>query len=135
MIKSNILTISKINQWLKWCQQRKNNGLQSFLTNVNENGILNKDFQYIYSLLDGVSSLSNIDKITQNNENKFFNYKHDMYISQYLFNNLSESCKNEIFNVISNGMKHYQLCFNDSLLFLLYLIDENKFTHIKSNYK
>lgn len=38
----------KIDNWLKWCQEKHNSGLYGFLTKLNSIGVSQENFDFIY---------------------------------------------------------------------------------------
>ena len=53
----------------------------------------------------------------------------DEFISNYLFSRLKKESLLDLFTVIIKGMNNYHLCFNDSLLFLCKLINNQEFNN------
>ena len=106
----------KIVLWLDWCSKRGNLGLWSYLTNLYEKGVRIGNFSYIYGSL-----LIAKDKETAENENQLFvNYnvsKLNEMRCNHLLNNLSNGCKNELFDtvisVMKSGILKQECCFDD----------------------
>ena len=128
---NNIFNQKNINKWLNWCKKENNSGMYSFLTSLNDNAIINNNFQL---LLSYITSLNEYED--ENNENIieiFNNIRSNEYISLYLFNNLKKESLLDINNVILNGLNNLSCSFNDDLLFLSNLINKKKFKNTIKN--
>ena len=124
---NGLLTEKQMNQWLDICAKNVYSGFYGFLVKLNENGIKTNNFNFIVTLLSEVcdNTYSN-----QSMQDSYYSLKCDNTIANHLFEHLNKSSLNDIFKVIENGMLDYKVCFNDSLLLLCKLVDENRFNSL-----
>ena len=122
-----ILSDENMNKWIEWCEIEKNTGLYSFLTLLNESGLKEEKFGKILSYLSNASNEMSGNIGLLELEENYNIIRKDDFIANYLFNNLKKESLIDLFNVIMKGMNDYELSFNDSLLFLCKLINNNEF--------
>ena len=115
-------------------RKKKNTGLYSFLTSLGENGLKEEKFENILSYLSNASNeMSEFESIVNGNIksqeliDRYNIIRKDDFIANYLFNHLKEESLLDLFGIIMKGMNNYELCFNDSLLFLCKLINNELF--------
>lgn len=116
-----------IYKWLKWCENLniKNTGFVAFLTKMNENGIKADNFGVILSMLqttikDDNDDIEGVEQIYQQARN-------DQFVANYLFNHLKSETLMDIGKTVNNGLLKQECGFNDTLLFLAKLVNNDQF--------
>ena len=125
--------VNNITKWVGDCKDNNNFGLYGFIVKLQANGLKNNNFGFILSLLETAAGGDASMKSNENVEKAHDILKLDKQISDYLYENLSKECKQEIYNVIEKGILNYNVCFNDCILFLCQSIDSEKFSTLMKN--
>ena len=132
MNKMDVFNEKTMEKWYQWCQERKNSGLLAFLTKLDEEALKVKNFQHLVQILK-----LNVDAMKSQQERHFLsinnNIRRASHQSNYLFLNLKKSSLVDISNVVNNGLLKQECGFDDNLLFLSKLINNDKFNQTIAN--
>lgn len=129
--KIKILNNKIFENWIEHCAYKKYSVLLSFLTRIYEIAYKNKNFNLFISILN--KNCKNGTKFNINEEvtslsNQFKkDYKTALYLYENLKKNNNLSLLTELSKVINNGLIKQECGFNDSLLFLSKMVDNNQF--------
>ena len=128
--KNGIFCQENIDTWYSYCEEQENTAFYSFLTQLINNGIKTNNFEFIQTLLNaGDEDRVNGQEKEQTStmDSKYENARKDMKIARYLFDNLKKQSLIDIGKTINQGLLEQKCGFNDSLLFLSKLINNNEF--------
>ena len=130
LVESKIINKHKISRWKNLCQQKKNSDNDAFFGFVSniENIVKNANFAMLKRTLGGEDDqeVGSGKKAIVTNDN-LHNFMKCDKIANYLMQNCKESTRNDLFEVITNGMIKQECGFDDSLLFMAYHHDRNRF--------
>ena len=114
--------------WLDICQTVNNAGLFAFLTSMYENPIKEKNFGLLRSSLETSIEDNNSALTSVLNQNR-----KDLQVSNYLFKHCKIETLNDLSKVITNGLSKQECGFNDSLLFLAKMVNNELFNQTLDN--
>ena len=136
LIKMRIITRENIAKWIKICTNNKYSVFLSFLNNFNEKCFQSANFGIFCVIFDIGSNNSNTKKNSENNEevNELsLRFNKDYKNARYLFEKCQKSTLKDLSNVVNNGLLKQECGFNDTLLILSKMVDNDSFVKNMSN--
>ena len=121
-------------KWFDICEQRSHPVLLSFLTRLNDVAFKNDNFE-IFTLLLQKNSLESNELALNNEEVMQLSdlYRKDYKNAVYLYQNLQKSSLKDLSVVINHGLIKHECGFNDTLLFLSKMVDNDAFAQTVEN--
>ena len=113
-----------IDKWMKISRDAINDSMVGFLTNLKQRAFNTKSVTVLYSMVDVSLNKESDQNKTKENEN---NTKLANKTAHYLYKNCDKHTLTTLAKVINNGIVKQECGFDDSLLFLSKMVDNEAF--------
>ena len=124
LIYNNILTNEKIAEWIGYAKQNKNETIVGFLSSLQSRAVSRKNLTILYTMIDPNNSGKNAKDI-ENQATKLA-YKR----AKYLYDKCDNDTLEKLSKVINNGISLQECGFDDSLLFLSKMVNNEEFVNV-----
>ena len=132
---SNILSNENINKWRKYASMRQNETIVGFLENLRTTALELKSFTLLQSVIeDGAINNVNIQGSNRRLNNNSIETEIEARLvakqAKYLLKHCDDDTLANLSNVINNAILKQECGFDDSLLFVSKLYDNDKFINV-----
>ena len=124
-----IINEERFEKWFSICTSGKTTKpiFLSFLTTLYEVAWKNENFEILMTFLKRNCVDSEQFKVNEEVLSLSDQYCKDFQNAQYLMNHCKQSTLNDLSNVVNNGLLNHECGFNDSLLFLSKMVNNEQF--------
>ena len=123
IISNKLLSKNIISEWIEYAQMQQNETIVGFLTSLSSRALERKNLTILYTMIDVNNSGNEKDIESENVKSSFISAK-------YLFENCDRQTLTQLSKVINNAILKQECQFDDSLLFLSKMINNDEFVNV-----